>query len=492
MSPAPNTSSLKIGPPTYAYDTLNRISLFEEKATNTAPACAAGGSTPCRAYGYDNWSNQFVTQANVVTRHSFTPAAASNFDAANRLIIQSSAYDPAGNQTAIGGYTFTYDAENRLKTSAIGGNATTYVYDGEGRRVKKGNEIYVYDAFGNLAAEYGGTPLAEGGPRYLTTDHLGSTRLITKADGAVDQRIDYLPFGKAIPTGVSSRATGQGYQTNNYLDPLKPGFTGKDRDAETGLDYFGARYLAAAQGRFASADAPFADQFPENPQSWNLYSYVRNRPLLYVDPTGEAVELVGDEEERTRLLNGLIRAVGPRAGAYLYQNRVETKNRDGSVSTRYFVGVLAGGQSGKGPDFGSINEASMNLAAVIADKQIGQVALVNAFAPFVYFSPTGAQTRLDSEYVGLTSPFNEPSPIKVWVLNPDSAPYLSVPEKMAGNYPGVRDLSTVMMHELGHMMWQMDKKAGRPTNPDPYGNRRALDYENSVRQRRGMGTRRVH
>jgi hypothetical protein len=67
-----------------------------------------------------------------------------------------------------------------------------------------------------------------------------------------------------------------------------------------------------------------------------------------------------------------------------------------------------------------------------------------------------------------------------------------VPEKMAGKYPGVRDLSTVMMHELGHMMWQMDKKAGRPTNPDPYGNRRALDYENSVRQRRGMGTRRVH
>jgi YD repeat-containing protein len=57
-----------------------------------------------------------------------TPVAASN--------------STAGNQTAIGGYTFTYDAENRLKTSTLGGNTTTYAYDGEGRRVKKGNEIY--------------------------------------------------------------------------------------------------------------------------------------------------------------------------------------------------------------------------------------------------------------------------------------------------------------------------------------------------------------
>ena len=40
------------------------------------------------------------------------------------------------------------------------------------------------------------------------------------------------------------------------------------------------------QGRFTSPDAPFADQFAENPQSWNLYSYVRNNPLVMVDPTG--------------------------------------------------------------------------------------------------------------------------------------------------------------------------------------------------------------
>jgi RHS repeat-associated protein len=64
------------------------------------------------------------------------------------------------------------------------------------------------------------------------------------------------------------------------------GFTGKERDAETGLDYFGARYFSAAQGRFTSPDAPLIDQDPADPQSWNLYSYVRNSPLIFTDPTG--------------------------------------------------------------------------------------------------------------------------------------------------------------------------------------------------------------
>lgn len=64
------------------------------------------------------------------------------------------------------------------------------------------------------------------------------------------------------------------------------GFTGKERDAETGLDYFGARYYSGAQGRFSSPDPPFMDQMEGDPQSWNMYSYVRNNPLRFIDPTG--------------------------------------------------------------------------------------------------------------------------------------------------------------------------------------------------------------
>jgi YD repeat-containing protein len=91
--------------------------------------------------------------------------------------------DAAGNQTAIGGFTFAYDAENRLVSSTLNSVTTNYVYDGEGRRVKKGSVVMVYDAFGRLAAEYGGTadPV---GTEYLTADHLGSTRLVTSSAGA--------------------------------------------------------------------------------------------------------------------------------------------------------------------------------------------------------------------------------------------------------------------------------------------------------------------
>jgi RHS repeat-associated protein len=65
-------------------------------------------------------------------------------------------------------------------------------------------------------------------------------------------------------------------------------FTGKERDAETGLDYFGARYFSGAQGRFTSPDKPFVDQTESDPQSWNLYAYGRNNPLRYTDADGQA------------------------------------------------------------------------------------------------------------------------------------------------------------------------------------------------------------
>ncbi len=63
---------------------------------------------------------------------------------------------------------------------------------------------------------------------------------------------------------------------------------GKERDAESGLDYFGARYFSGPQGRFTSPDEPLSDQFEEDPQSWNLYAYTRNNPLRFTDPTGRA------------------------------------------------------------------------------------------------------------------------------------------------------------------------------------------------------------
>jgi RHS repeat-associated protein len=75
--------------------------------------------------------------------------------------------------------------------------------------------------------------------------------------------------------------------------PLCGDFTGKERD-ESRLDYFGARYYSAAQGRFLTPDpAGNAVADTSNPQSWNQYAYAMNNPLIFTDPTGQ--ECVWDD-----------------------------------------------------------------------------------------------------------------------------------------------------------------------------------------------------
>ena len=104
---------------------------------------------------------------------------------------------------------------------------------------------------------------------------------------------DYDPFG------------GEHIVTNTCPQNYK--FTGKERDAESGLDEFGARYYSSAQGRFASPDwsaspspVPYADL--ANPQTLNLYTYVQNNPLTYTDPTGHMMTSSTREDMWTQIM----------------------------------------------------------------------------------------------------------------------------------------------------------------------------------------------
>lgn len=264
----------------YGYDKANRL---------TSAAESGGSSEWSQTYGFDAYGNRWVSANSGYTLSTFTPTTPSFYDTFNRLnLTVGSAYDNAGNQTQQGGYTQAYDAENRVKSSTIGGATTTYSYDGAGRRVMKVSggvtTVYVYDVQGQLAAEYA-TAVANSPCRtcYLTGDHLGSTRLVTDGSGNTVSLHDYLPWGEEIPAGVGGRGTIYGAP-----DSVRHKFTGKERDAETGLDYFGARYFSGPQGRFTSPDKPFADQHPENPQTWNLYMYGRNNPVRFLDDTGQA------------------------------------------------------------------------------------------------------------------------------------------------------------------------------------------------------------
>jgi RHS repeat-associated protein len=94
------------------------------------------------------------------------------------------------------------------------------------------------------------------------------------------------PYGEELGSGVGGR--GSLYPPPAYPsitpDVISQKLTGKERDAETGLDYFGARYMSSAQGRFTSPDPAGPDL--TNPQTLNKYRYALNNPLRYVDRNG--------------------------------------------------------------------------------------------------------------------------------------------------------------------------------------------------------------
>ncbi len=115
---------------------------------------------------------------------------------------------------------------------------------------------------------------------YYHLDALGSVRAITDQNAAVVERHDYLPFGEE-------------WNPQPSIDTRK--FTGKERDVETGYDYFGARYLSSKTARFTTTDPSYT--LTENlvdPQRWNRYVYVRNSPLRYTDPDGRVLETLLD------------------------------------------------------------------------------------------------------------------------------------------------------------------------------------------------------
>ena len=199
--------------------------------------------------------------------------------------------------TSNGSATYTYDAENHLLTAA----GYTYSYDGDGNRVEKSNgstgTIYWRDASGETIDEgnlsdtmqeeyifFGGNRVVRwdvptGHRHYYFSDKLGSADVVTSDAGVIQDESDYYPYGGEIQI------------TNTYTNTYK--FTGKERDTESGLDEFGARYYASSLGRFTipdwadkPTDVPYAHF--GNPQSLNLYSYVQNNPTTVGDPDGHA------------------------------------------------------------------------------------------------------------------------------------------------------------------------------------------------------------
>ncbi len=121
--------------------------------------------------------------------------------------------------------------------------------------------------------------------RWRLYDLLASAHIITDLSGslATIERHDYLPYGEELaPTVGQSNQGWQGYGVNTQ----RKKFTGYERDEESGLDFAQARYYANVQGRFTSPDPLLSSATVTDPQSWNRYIYVGNRPTIATDPDG--------------------------------------------------------------------------------------------------------------------------------------------------------------------------------------------------------------
>ena len=269
----------------FTYDVLNRVATAQTASTS---------GTKCfgETFGYDAWGN--LLSIGGLSGYAGCTQELLSAGASLSNQISTNAYDIAGNMTT-GGYT--YDPENRLLTAG----GVTYTYDGDGRRVKKSSgKLYWYgmgsdvldetDLTGSTANSAFNEYIFFDGERtarrdfsnnvfYYFGDHLGTSRVIAQSGqsaGCYDA--DFYPFGDERTPFVNTCP-------QNYK------FTGKERDAESGLDDFGARYYSSALGRFISADwsaipapVPYAD-FAE-PQSLNLYSYVAGNPSSKADADG--------------------------------------------------------------------------------------------------------------------------------------------------------------------------------------------------------------
>jgi RHS repeat-associated protein len=154
-----------------------------------------------------------------------------------------------------------------------------YIYSFDGRLLAE------YDIYGECLKDYiymGARLVAEFKPVtsqyfYYTQDQIGSTRVVTNDAGAVVYAEAHDPYGGIQKTWV-----------NNFEPKRK--FSDKERDEETGLDYFGARYYASTKYRWLSVDRVLnVDRSVANPQTWNLYSFCENNPTTYSDPKGDSL-----------------------------------------------------------------------------------------------------------------------------------------------------------------------------------------------------------
>jgi len=324
----------------------------------------AGGPNPCTASaGPSSWA---------LYNGTVNGTANNQMSSTSQNINQGQYYDHAGNITYDGVTSYLYDGEGRIcavqqQITGVGTLMTQYLYDASGNRVAKGyittwscntasngftpQTAYVLGPGGEqltevtnisttqtpswqwahtnvmapgLSATYDadGSGKTEGSLYFHLSDWLGTRRQQTDYAGNPLLNFTGLPYGDGLTTIPVSNT--------DAADATEHHFTGKERDSESGNDYFGARYYASSMGRWLSPDPKQPNiKFLFNPQKWNKYNYVLDNPLTNVDPDGQ-------EEVTVQL-----RAYIPQAhqGPYRGDNRGPTTSQNVTSRTSITVRV---------------------------------------------------------------------------------------------------------------------------------------------------------
>ena len=295
----------KIGSDSSTYDGVGRL---------TMGTTSAGTVRQCASY------NAFGAVTGLGTGTTSCTPSTIGVDAATNRLGSPVTYDASGNVMAWGGSSYTWNRLGQMLTTTGTGINRNYVYTADGERVLDRNtldntrSLWIRDLDGRVLREYGRstagawswskdyvyrdgqlativTPMAV---RHVHLDHLGSVRRMT--DGALKLLLvtgasrDFYPFGmEATAATETERMRFAGHQRDTF------GTAGQTDD----LDYMHARYYSPIVGRFLSLDPVRGN--PSQPQSWNMYSYARNNPLKYVDPTGALLELHGNATEKAEV-----------------------------------------------------------------------------------------------------------------------------------------------------------------------------------------------